>query len=189
MDSISFQNGFVCGIATKGLVKSGAVYEPVAYNDAGVYNFFYLDFRRVLEPFSMGMFSESISVSASSALPVTDVKQYSDTVYKVFCNISNQPKGVCVTNKKSTRLHFWNGETVPAFSVWFSVAGQAAYIDAGYLFDKCEYSSERFYTSTNESKSITLADTVSINTISESTTFAPPFMNSTIKETANVVLT
>ena len=82
MDSISFQNGFVCGIATKGLVKSGATYEPEAYNDAGVYNFFYLDFRRVLEPFSMGMASESIIVSASSVLPVTDVKQaYTENPY------------------------------------------------------------------------------------------------------------
>ena len=53
MDSISFQNGFVCGLATKGLVKSGAIYEPEAYNDAGVYNFFYIDFKRVMEPFSI----------------------------------------------------------------------------------------------------------------------------------------
>ena len=82
MDKISYQNGFVCGMATKGLVKSGAAYEPVVYNDAGVYNFFYLDFRRVLEPFSIGMFNESIIVSASSVLPVTDVKQaYTENPY------------------------------------------------------------------------------------------------------------
>ena len=73
---------FVCGIATKGLVKSGAVYEPVAYNDAGVYNFFYLDFRRVLEPFSIGQFNESIIVSGASVLNVTDVQQaYTENPY------------------------------------------------------------------------------------------------------------
>ena len=82
MDSISFQNGFVCGLTTKGLVKSGAAYEPEAYNDAGVYDFFYLDFKRVMTPFSLGQFSESISVSASSVLPVTDVKQaYTENPY------------------------------------------------------------------------------------------------------------
>lgn len=187
MDSISFQNGFVCGIATKGLVKSGAAYEPVAYNDAGVYDFFYLDFRRVLEPFSMGMFSESIIVSASSVLPVTDVKQYGDTVYKVFCNISNQPKGVSISNKKSTRLHFWNGEPVPAFSVWFSVAGQAVYMDAGYLFDKCDFTT--FNTTTSENENIVLSDAFSIDEISERTTFSPTILSATTAENAAVTLT
>ena len=187
MDSISFQNGFVCGIATKGLVKSGAIYEPVAYNDAGVYDFFYLDFKRVIEPFSMGMVSESIIVSASSVLPVTDVEQYSDTVYKVFCDISNQPKGVCVTNKKSTRLHFWNGEPVPAFSVWFSVAGQANYIDAGYLFDKCDFTT--FNTATSENENVVLSDAFSIDEISERTTFSPTILSATTAENAAVTLT
>ena len=187
MDSISFQNGFVCGIATKGIVKSGAVYEPVAYNDAGVYNFFYLDFRRVLEPFSMGMFSESIIVSASSALPVTDVEQYSDTVYKVFCNISNQPKGVSISNKKSTRLHFWNGEPVPAFSVWFGVAGQTIYIDAGYLFDKCDFTT--FNTTTSENENVVLSDAFSIDAISERTTFSPTIFSATTADNATITLT
>ena len=187
MDSISFQNGFVCGIATKGLTKSGATYEPEAYNDAGVYDFFYLDFKRVMEPFSIGMFNESIIVSGTAVLPVTDVEQYSDTVYKVFCNISNQSKGVSVSHMKSTRLHFWNGEPVPAFSVWFSVAGQVNYIDAGYLLDKCDFTT--FNTTTSENENIVLSDAFSIDEISESTTFAPLFMNSAIKETANVILT
>ena len=82
MDSISFQNGFVCGLATKGLVKSGAVYEPVAYNDAGVYGFFYLDFKRVMAPFSIGQFNESVIVSGASVLNVTDVQQaYTENPY------------------------------------------------------------------------------------------------------------
>ena len=187
MDSISFQNGFVCGIATKGLVKSGAAYEPEAYNDAGVYDFFYLDFKRVMEPFSIGMFKESIIVSAAAVLQVTDVEQYSDTVYKVFCNISNQPKGVCVTNKKSTRLHFWNGEPVPAFSVWFSVAGQTNYIDAGYLFDKCDFTT--FNTTTSENENIVLSDAFSIDEISERTTFSPTILSATTAENAAVTLT
>ena len=82
MDSVSFQNGFVCGIATKGLVKSGAVYEPEAYNDEGVYNFFYIDFKRVMEPFSIGQFNDSVIVSGASVLNVTDVQQaYTENPY------------------------------------------------------------------------------------------------------------
>ena len=187
MDSISFQNGFVCGLATKGLVKSGALYEPTIWNDSGIYNYFYIDFRRTMQAFSIGMFKESIIVSAVAVLPVTDVKQCGDTVYKVFCDISNQPKGVCVTNKKSTRLHFWNGEPVPAFSVWFSVAGQTNYIDAGYLFDKCDFTT--FNTTTSENENVVLSDAFSIDEISERTTFSPTILSATTAENAAVTLT
>ena len=34
--SIEFQNGFICGMATKGLIKSGVQYEPIIYNDEGL---------------------------------------------------------------------------------------------------------------------------------------------------------
>ena len=82
MDKISYQNGFICGMATKGLVRSGQAYQPIIYNDAGVYDYFYIDSRRVLEPFSIGIFNESIIVSGASVLNVTDVKQaYTENPY------------------------------------------------------------------------------------------------------------
>ena len=184
MDSISFQNGFVCGIATKGLVKSGAIYEPVAYNDAGVYDFFYLDFKRVMEPFSIGMFKESIIVSAAEVLPVTDVEQYGDTVYKVFCNISNQPKGVSVSHMKSTRLHFWDGTQVPVFSEWFSVAGLASMLDAGYFYEKAQI--DEVMTATENSNFVMLTPIV-IPPISETANITGPDLTAT--ENVNIVLT
>ncbi|MEG1491966.1 MAG: hypothetical protein RR394_06915 [Oscillospiraceae bacterium] len=75
MDKISYQNGFICGLATRGLTRSGHIYEPVIYNDTGVYSFFYIDFRRGLEPFSIGMLNESIIVTAGTQLAVTGVEQ------------------------------------------------------------------------------------------------------------------
>ena len=183
MDSISFQNGFVCGIATKGLVKSGAIYEPVAYNDAGVYDFFYLDFKRVMEPFSIGMFKESIIVSAAAVLPVTDVEQYSDTVYKVFCNISNQSKGVSVSHMKSTRLHFRDGTQVPVFSEWFSVAGLASMLDAGYFYEKAQI--DEVMTAT-ENSNLVMWTPIVIPPISETANITGTDLTAT--ENVNIVL-
>ena len=184
MDSISFQNGFVCGLATKGLVKSGAVYEPEAYNDAGVYNFFYIDFKRVMEPFSIGQFNESVIVSGTAVLPVTDVEQYSDTVYKVFCNISNQSKGVSVSHMKSTRLHFWDGTQVPVFSEWFSVAGLASALDAGYFYEKAQID-EVIMTAT-ENSNLVMWTPIVIPPISETANITGPDLTAT--ENVNIVL-
>lgn len=74
MDQISYQNGFVCGMATKGLVRSGQLYQPIIYNDTGVYDYFYIDFRRALEPFSLGMWNESIVVHDSVQLEVSGIE-------------------------------------------------------------------------------------------------------------------
>ena len=56
--SIEFQNGFLCGMATKGLTRSGEYYKPDIWNDEGVYTHFYIDFRREVAPFSTGMWNE-----------------------------------------------------------------------------------------------------------------------------------
>ena len=184
MDSISFQNGFVCGIATKGLVKSGAAYEPVAYNDAGVYDFFYLDFKRVMEPCSIGQFNDSVIVSGTAVLPVTDVEQYSDTVYKVFCNISNQPKGVSVSHMKSTRLRFWDGTQVPVFSEWFSVAGLPSMLDAGYFYEKAQIDDEVM--TATENSNLVMWTPIVIPPISETANITGPDLTAT--ENVNIVL-
>ena len=184
MDSVSFQNGFVCGIATKGLVKSGAAYEPEAYNDAGVYDFFYLDFKRVMEPFSIGQFNESVIVSGKAILSVTDVQQYSDTVYKVFCNISNQSKGVSVSHMKSTRLHFWDGTQVPVFSEWFSVAGLASMLDAGYFYEKAQIDDEVM--TATENSNLVMWTPIVIPPISETANITGTDLTAT--ENVNIVL-
>ena len=63
-------------------VLSGAVYEPAIYNDEGVFDFFYIDFKKAVEPFSLGMWNESIIIHDDAQVTVTDVKQaYTDNPY------------------------------------------------------------------------------------------------------------
>ena len=75
MSAIDFQNGFITGMATKGLVRSGDLYKPLCWNDEGDYSYFYIDFRRVMSGFSSGMFNESIIVHDSEQLKVTQIVQ------------------------------------------------------------------------------------------------------------------
>ena len=62
MADIDFQNGFICGMATKGLVRSGELYKPLVWNDGGVYDDFYIDFRQVVSDFSPAQFAEFVKV-------------------------------------------------------------------------------------------------------------------------------
>ena len=137
-ESIDFQNGFVCGMATKGLIKTGAAYEPTCWNDEGEYSYFYIDFHRALDPFSMGMFAESIIVFDSQQLAATGVEKVSSGVYKVYCNINDMLHGVTVMNKKTSLLTFKTGSKVSPFSVHFYVLGQASYTIKGYVYDPGE---------------------------------------------------
>lgn len=73
MSDIDFQNGFICGMATKGLVRSGELYKPIIWNDEGVYSYFYIDFRRAMEPFSTGVWNESVVIHDSEQIKATNV--------------------------------------------------------------------------------------------------------------------
>ncbi len=136
MSDIDFQNGFLCGMATKGLSRSGNMYEPTIWNDSGVYTYFYIDFRRALEPFSLGMLTESLIISNGvNNLPITGYEMISSSIYKIYCNISNCADGVIVINKKTTRLSFASGDVLPVFSTMFYVSGQVSYIQLKYIYE------------------------------------------------------
>lgn len=135
MSDIDFQNGFLCGLATKGLIKTGAQYEPVIWNDEGVYDYFYIDFKRAIAPFSLGMLAESIIVYGDAQIPITGFTKVSSSVYKIFCDISNKPKGVLVFNRKSTLLTYTNGQKLPVFSTFFYAAGQVPHESLDYMYD------------------------------------------------------
>ncbi|MPM18014.1 hypothetical protein SDC9_64415 [bioreactor metagenome] len=135
MSDIDFENGFLCGMATKGLVRSGELYKPLIWNDEGVYTYFYIDFRRAMEPFSTGMWNESVVIHDSEQIKATGVELVSMGVYKIICDISDRPHGITVLNKKVSRLRFSAGERIPVFSIHMFIAGQAQYIDVGYAYD------------------------------------------------------
>ena len=145
MDQISYQNGFICGMATKGLVRSGQPYQPIIYNDESVYDYFYIDFRRAIEPFSLGMWNESIVVHDSEQLTVTQTAEVSLGIYKIYCDIRNKIHGITVLNKKTSRLRFAStGERVPVFSIHMFIEGQPAYVDGGYVYEPINLQSHTF---------------------------------------------
>ncbi len=169
MSDIDFQNGFICGMATKGLIKTGSQYEPILWNDEGVYTYFYIDFKRAMSPFSQGMLAESIIVYSDAQLPITGFSKVSGSVYKIFCDISNKPRGVLVFNRKSTLLTYTNGQKLPVFSTLFYVAGQTAQEPLDYIY---EISNFIVYSGDSESEAynFSLCELIE-TTLSDSSTF------------------
>lgn len=186
MDQISYQNGFICGMATKGLVRSGQLYQPIIYNDAGVYDYFYIDFRRALEPFSLGMWNESIVIHDSVQLSVSQVIEVSFGVYKVYCDFRNKIHGITVLNKKTGRLRFAStGERVPVFSTHMFIEGQDKYIDGGYIYDKCNYYLEIASNST-ENQTVLMCGSVAMSAPYDQVQIALPLV--TAADSTSIIL-
>ncbi len=189
MSDIDFQNGFLCGMATKGLSRSGNMYEPTIWNDNGVYTYFYIDFRRALEPFSLGMLTESLIVSDGvNNLSITRYEAVSAGVYKIYCNIANKIYGVMVFNKRNTRLYLATGDPLPVFSVMFYVAGITSYLQMRYIYEIDTYVGVDFVNSETESDDLTLLSIVDTGEISESDTYSAAVFVDSVNETVSVVL-
>lgn len=189
MSDIDFQNGFLCGMATKGLSRSGNMYEPTIWNNSGVYSYFYIDFRRALEPFSMGMLTESLIVSDGvSTLTITGFEAITTSVYKIYCNIGDKINGVMVFNKKTTRIYLATGDPLPVFSVLFYVAGITSYLQLQYVYETDTYAGVDFTDSETETDDLTLLSIVDTGEISETDTYAVADFVNSVTETASVVL-
>lgn len=172
MSDIDFQNGFLCGMATKGLSRSGNMYEPTIWNDSGVYTYFYIDFRRALEPFSMGMLTESLIVNDGvNNLSITGYEAVSAGIYKIYCDISGKINGVMVFNKRNTRLYLTTGDPLPVFSVLFYVAGITSYIDLQYIYEITEWINPSFTDSETETMELIPYGTESLTGTYDSDTF------------------
>lgn len=138
-DEIAFQNGFLCGIATKGLTRTGKMYEPLVWNDEGLYDYFYLDFKNPMEAFSVGMLTESIIVHDSEQLPITGFEKMSASIYKLYCNISDKVSGITVLNKATSLLSFSSGAQLPPFSVHTFIAGILSYKRLKYIMEGADF--------------------------------------------------
>lgn len=187
MSDIDFQNGFLCGLAMKGLIKTGSQYEPNIWNDSGIYTYFYIDFKRALAPFSLGMLTESIIVYGDTQIPITGFEHVSGSVYKIFCNISNKAKGVLVFNRKSTLLTYTNGEKLPVFSTLFYVAGQVPYEALEYAYDTSEFQSISINSAT-DTESLSSYSITEIESPFDTTSYTIPYEDYAVIETASVVL-
>lgn len=174
MSDTDFQNGFVCGLATKGLGMGSATYEPKIWNDDGVFTYIYVDFKQGIEDFSQGMFNESCVVSNAMALAVTDVERVSESVFKIYVNISDAFFGATLTNKVNSLLTVARDKSVlKPFSVHCDVAGLTNNLRLKYLYDKMTYNNAtgNFIESINEiftDENIEMWTTVDVESVSES---------------------
>ena len=110
-------------------------YAPLIWNDTGKYNYFYIDFKKTLAPFSMGMFIESSLVYGTAPITVTALEKVNTTTYKVYANITGLLHGVTVMSKSPTRLKLASGKELPAFSTFAFITGVSSYIDGGYFYE------------------------------------------------------
>jgi hypothetical protein len=190
MSDIDFQNGFVCGMATKGMIKTGSQYEPLVWNDEGIYSYFYIDFKRAVSKFSTGMVAESLVVHDSVQLTITGFDKISDSVYKLYVNIAGKFNGITVINKASTYLTFTDGSKVTPFSVMFYVAGLAKYERIPYMYDSADFESTTLtLTSIVESNTFDLWDNLDEFIVSDTVTFANSLATFTTNETTTITLT
>ena len=137
--SVEFQNGFLCGMATKGMLRTENQYEPKIWNDSGVYTYFYMDFKRSVADFSTGMLKSSLIIYDSVEMAIMGFERVNNTTFKIFADISNRPHGVTVTNKKTSLLVFASARKVPPFSVHMYVEGQAPFVNKAYAYEQALY--------------------------------------------------
>jgi len=189
MSNIDFQNGFICGMATKGLTRSGEYYKPIVWNDSGEYSYFYIDFKKSMEFFTLGMFNESIIVHDSEQLTVTGIEYISPSVYKIICEIRDKVRGITILNKKTSLLAFSGGVQLPVFSVHIFIEGQEKYYRLKYIYDRCDtsdfgISDVSIDSDYNIDISVTRLD---ISLISDSVTIDIPYLYG--DDDVNVILT
>jgi len=187
VSGIDFQNGFIVGMATRGITRSGLMYAPVCWNDSGIFSHFYIDFKKPVADFSTGMLSESVIVHDSVQLVITGQERVSTSVFKIFVDISNRLFGITVLNKLTSHLKFATGEKVPPFSVHFFVSGIVPYDRLPYMFDSVAYDFP--ITRVEESSiSIALPTPITAGPFIESATWENPMEAMTTVEACSVVL-
>lgn len=135
MSEIDYYNGFVCGMATRGMIKSGQSYSPNAFNDPGQTGYFYIEFRQGLNSFSFGMLTESIQVlGLVNAIPITDFEMVSPSRLKIMCSIAGS-ESITVVGKTGGWLSFAAGGKVPGFSASFTVDGVVSFPKLAYAYE------------------------------------------------------
>lgn len=133
---------FAAGLAIGGQwnlgeVKVGDVVE--CWNDEGVYDYFYMKFKKAVKEFSYGQFKNTVkvySIANDSYIPITGVTRISGTQFKVNCNISGENSGVIVLGLPTAYLQYESGSAVPKFISTFYVSGIETMRTYAYVWDK-----------------------------------------------------
>ena len=120
-------------------------YQPEAWNDPGVYDYFYLDYKRAVGTFSYGRFrNASALVGTTGELIPHNAQRVSGRVYRIYADISRE-KQVRIFGTEGRGLEFSDGEPVPDFGTAFWVDGEEPYQPA-YLYDAVELTAKEVET-------------------------------------------
>lgn len=120
-----------------GEVKVGDVVE--CWNDEGVYDYFYIKFKKAVKEFSFGQFVNTVkvySVARDIYIPITGVTRISGTQFKVNCDISGENSGIIVIGLPTAYLQYESGSAVPKFISSFYVSGIETIRTYAYIWDK-----------------------------------------------------
>lgn len=135
-DKDSFLAGLSVGKSLKGWSGAGEAegYTPRVWNDPGVYDYFYIDYIRDVVNFSLGRFRHATIISgATGELIPTNAEQISQSVYKIYVNITGAGQ-VSVLGREARGLKFPGNDDVPGFEANFWVDDETPY-QPDYMYD------------------------------------------------------
>lgn len=135
-DKNSFLAGLSVGKSLKGWSGAGEAegYTPRVWNDAGEYDYFYIDYIRDVVNFSLGRFRHSTIISgATGDIVPSNAEQISGSVYKIYANIAGAGQ-VSVLGREARGLKFPGNDDVPGFEANFWVDDEEPY-QPEYMYD------------------------------------------------------
>lgn len=166
----------------------GSDYHPTIWNDYGVYDRFYIDFKEPLLPFPLSAFNKCIAIYGETQLtPIRVIKTANPSIYEVQTDISGAFRGVLVANYRKG-LYLATGADLPIFSERFYVAGIPFVIDFGNIYDSAELYTDRFYENITEDVLIEANALIEIPAVYESLDMVRPIVSS-VTEDVTVTLT
>lgn len=191
MSDIDFQNGFIVGMATRGITRSGLAYAPIAWNDDGIFSYFYIDFKKPVADLSVGMFEDSCVISDSVKIPATGVRRISSSIYKIYADIRDAFFGISILGKYDTSLLFSDGVSVPIFSIKFDVAGISPRQKLKYMYDSITMPATQNFGEIQEHRVIEINANITFGTTLETLDAAHvlPYDDFLIVDNATVTLT
>lgn len=130
MEKRSFLAGLAVGRNLKGWsgVSTGAATAaPLCWNDPGVYDYFYIDYRAALREFSYGRFCNKTTIlgAAGEIIPTAAERVDTHTV-RIWGSLAGETR-VRVFGNSKEGLTFADGRAVGAFAGEFWVDGDAPY--------------------------------------------------------------
>ena len=137
MEKRSFLAGLAAGRSLKGWSGTGGAGEslaPLCWNDEGVSDCFYINYRAPLREFSYGRFCNKTAVFGSDGEIIpTEAELVEGGIVRVWADLSGQTQ-VRIFGNSRDGLWFSDGRAVGAFAAEFWVDGQAPYV-LPYLAD------------------------------------------------------